>query len=46
MIQVDRNKDKDQSTLNRLNAMQTEIFNMAQAIQAQYSEFTRQSIGK
>ena len=46
MILVDRNKDKDQSTLTRLNEMQAEILRMANAIQAQHSEFTRQSIGK
>ena len=46
MIQLDRNKDKDQSTLIRLNEMQAEILRMANAIQTQHSEFIRQSIGK
>jgi len=46
MIQVDRNKDKDQSVLTRLNDMQAEILRMGQAIQAQHSQFTRQSISK
>ena len=46
MIQVDRNKDKDQSTLSQLREMQDEILRMAQAIQLQHAEFTRQSIGK
>jgi len=46
MIQVDRNKDKDQSVLMHLNEMQTEILKMAQAIQRQHNEFTRQSISK
>jgi len=46
MIQVDRNKDKDQSALTHLNEMQAEILKMANAIQMQHSEFTRQSFGK
>jgi len=46
MIQVDRNKDKDQSVLTRLNEMQAEILKMAQSIQSQHNEFMRQSIGK
>ena len=46
MIQVDRNKDKDQSILTHLKKMQDEIHAMAQSIQEQHNEFTRQSIGK
>jgi hypothetical protein len=46
MIQVNRNKDKDQSTLTHLNEMQAEILKMAQSIQSQHAEFTRQSVGK
>ncbi|MDR2015166.1 MAG: DUF3053 family protein [Azoarcus sp.] len=46
MIQVDRNKDKDHSTLARLNEMQAEILKKAQSIQSQHGEFTRQSVGK
>jgi len=41
MIQV-----KDRSTLARLNEMQADIAKMAQSIQAQHTEFTRQSMGK
>jgi len=46
MIQVDRNKDKDQLMLTRLREMQDEILKMAQSIQAQHAEFTRLSVGK
>ncbi|MCL2160630.1 MAG: DUF3053 family protein [Betaproteobacteria bacterium] len=46
MIQVDRNRDRDQSILARLKEMQDEIHAMAQAIQEQHNELTRQSIGK
>ncbi|MCL1861280.1 MAG: DUF3053 domain-containing protein [Proteobacteria bacterium] len=46
MILVDRNKDKDQATLAKIEAMQAEIRNMEQAIQIQHKEFIRQSIGK
>jgi len=46
MIQVDRNKDRDQSTLARLNEMQAEILKMAEAIRAQYNEFTQQIMGR
>ncbi|MCL2643984.1 MAG: DUF3053 domain-containing protein [Betaproteobacteria bacterium] len=46
MIQVDRTKDKDQSTLSHLREMQEEILKMAQAIQSHHAEFTRQSVGK
>ncbi|MCL1825646.1 MAG: DUF3053 family protein [Betaproteobacteria bacterium] len=46
MILVDRNKDKDQATLTRIEAMQAEIRSMEHAIQSQHKEFIRQSIGK
>jgi hypothetical protein len=46
MIQIDKNRDKDQSTLTRLNEMQKEIHEMARSLQAQHNEFTRQTIGK
>jgi cysteinyl-tRNA synthetase len=46
MIQVDRNKDKDQSALTRLNEIQAEILKIAKSIESQHGEFTRQSIRK
>jgi len=46
MIQVDRNKKDYQVTLTRLEEMQKEIRDMDDAIQAQHTEITRQSIGK
>jgi len=46
MIQVDRTKDRVQSILARLKEMQDEIHEMAQAIQEQHNELTRQSTGK
>lgn len=46
LIQVDRNKDKDQAALNHINEMKAEILRITQAIQAQHGEFTRQLIAK
>lgn len=46
LIQVDRNKDKDQRALNHINEMKAEILQITQSIQAQHGEFTRQLIAK
>jgi multidrug efflux pump subunit AcrB len=46
MIQVDRNRDKNQATLTRLNEMQTEILEIAKSIEAQHGELTRLPVGK
>jgi hypothetical protein len=46
MIQVDRNKDKGQTTLTRLNEMQEEMVKISQSLRSQYDEFIRQSVVK
>jgi len=46
MIQVDINKRDYQSTLDRLDEMQREIRDMADAIQVQHTGNVRQSIGR